>query len=392
MVRVILHLDLDAFYCAVEKKDHPELEGVPFVVGGASFARGVVASASYGARLYGVRSAMPMSQAKRLCPELVTLPTRHRLYGEWSQKVMAILQDTTPLVEPLSIDEAFLDVTGIKGTPREIAERLQRRIANELDLPCSLGVATNKLVAKIANNMGKGRKRDGTPPRAIEVVVAGEEAKYLAPLPIRELWGVGPKTAERMYALNIETIGDIAYQSETFMMHHFGKHGYDMWRRAQGIDTRPVEPDQDAKSISNETTFEYDVRDRERLRKTIRNLAENVGRRLRKQQLSGRTVFVKLRWDDFTTLSRQTTLPHATQDDAVIVREATKIFDTNWERQPVRLLGVGVTNFEDAATQLPLWESEQDKKKRKLQSTLDALKERFGSDAIQRGSNVRRDD
>lgn len=391
MARIILHLDLDAFYCAVEEIHNPALRGKAFAVGGAADSRGVVASASYPARLFGVRSAMPMMQARRLCPDLIVVAPRHRVYGEWSDKVMTILHDLTPFVEKLSIDEAFLDVTGIKGGGEAIARQLQNRIREELDLPCSIGVATNKLVAKIANNIGKGRKKDGQPPCVVEVVPEGQEAQYLAPLPIRELWGVGPKTAEQMYALNIETIGDIARQSEQFMLHHFGKNGYDMRRHARGIDNRPVEPDQEAKSISNEITFSQDVRNRDELRRVLRNLAEKVGRRLRTHQLSGRTISIKLRWEDFTTLSRQTTLQHATQDDKVIVNCALNLFEANWERgKPVRLIGVGVSNFEDSAQQLSLWESAQDKKSRQLQHTLDDLKERFGDSVIKRGSNIRK--
>jgi len=391
MARIILHFDLDAFYCAVEEQSNPELIGKAFAVGGAADRRGVVASCSYPARLFGVRSAMPMSEALRLCPDLIVVSSRHSVYGEWSQKVMAILHDLTPMVEQLSIDEAFLDVTGIKGSGEEIARQLQLTIRNELNLPCSLGVASNKLVAKIANNMGKARKKDGRPPQAIEVVPEGQEAQYLAPLPIRELWGVGPKTAESMYALNIETIGDIAHQKEQFMIHHFGKNGYDMWRRARGIDNRPVEPEQEAKSISNETTFTRDVRNGDELRRVLRNLGENVGRRLRKNKLGGRTIYIKLRWSDFTTLSRQMTLPHPTQDDVVIVREALRLFDANWIKgKPVRLIGVGVSNLEDSVQQLSMFESETDKKSRQLQSTLDDLKQKFGDSAIKRGSNIKK--
>lgn len=391
MARVILHLDLDSFYCAVEEKYNPELKDKPFAVGGEAGHRGVVASASYPARLFGVRSAMPMSEARRLCPNLIVVPTRHSLYGEWSSKVMAILHNLTPLVEQLSIDEAFLDVTGLKGSGEDIAKRLQMTIRSELDLPCSLGVATNKLIAKTANNIGKARKKDGKAPCAIEVVAEGQEASYLANLPIRELWGVGPKTAESMYALNIDTIGDIARQKEQFMIHHFGKNGYDMWRRARGIDNRPVETDGETKSISNETTFSRDVRDGDTLRQVLRNLGENVGRRLRAKQLSGKTINIKLRWEDFTTLNRQMTLQYATQDDVVIVREAIKLFEANWIKgKPVRLIGVGVTNFEENVQQLSMWESEHDKKSRQLQSTLDDLKQKFGDSAIKRGTNIQK--
>ncbi|MGJ3237862.1 MAG: DNA polymerase IV [Anaerolineae bacterium] len=392
MSRLILHFDLDAFYCAVEANLNLALHDVPFVVGGSIDARGVVASSSYRARLYGVRSAMSMVEARRLCPGLVVVSARHGVYGDWSRRVMDVLYSVTPFVEQLSIDEAFLDVSGFHTSLFDIAFGIQMTIRNELGLPCSLGAASNKLVAKIANNIGKARSQNGQPPCAIEVVPPDEEARYLAPLPVRELWGVGPKTAETLYALNIETIGDIARQREQFMLHHFGKVGYDLWQRAQGIDHRPIETEHDTKSISNETTFAQDVRDKDELRRVLRNLAEKVARRLRDQNLNGRTIQIKLRWSDFTTLTRQTTLTHAVQDDLIIAREALHLLENNWSGQAVRLLGVGVSNLEDHAQQLSLWETEKDKKSRQLQRTLDELKQRFGDDAIQRGSNLNPDD
>jgi DNA polymerase-4 len=391
MTRIILHFDLDAFYCAVEEHYQAELKGIPFAVGGEADSRGVVASCSYPARVFGVRSAMPMGQAKQLCPELVIIPPHHKIYGEWSRKVMAFLHNLTPVVEQLSIDEAFLDVTELAGDGETIARNLQLTIRSELDLPCSLGVASNKLVAKIANNLGKASKKSGEPPCTIEVVAEGQEAAYLARLPIRELWGVGPKTAEQLQSLGITRIGDIARCSQQYMVHHFGKHGFDMWRHAQGIDTRPVEPEQETKSISNEITFTKDIRDEEELRQVLRELAENVARRLRKSNLSGRTIQIKLRWTDFTTLTRQVTLSPATQDDKIIMSQALQLFEKHWpEGKAVRLIGVGVSNLEDSLHQLSLWETEQDKKNRQLQGTLDELRQKFGDSAIERGSKLKK--
>lgn len=389
--RTILHFDLDAFYCAVEEHYQPELKGIPFAVGGAADSRGVVASCSYPARVFGVHSAMPMGQAKRLCPDLIVVPPRHKIYAEWSQKVMTILRDLTPLVEQLSIDEAFLDVSGLAGDGETIARNLQTTIKNGLSLPSSIGVASNKLVAKIANNLGKARKKSGESPCSIEVVPAGQEAAYLAPLPIRELWGVGPKTAEHLQSLGITQIGDIAKRNQQYLVHHFGKNGYDMWQHAQGIDNRPVEPEQETKSISNEITFTKDLRNGDELRQVLRDLGENVGRRLRKSNLSGRTIYIKLRWSDFTTLTRQMTLANATQDDSIIVKEAIKLFNRNWPQgKAVRLIGVGVSNLEDSTHQLSLWESDEDKKKRQLQVTLDELRQKFGDSAIKRGSKLKK--
>ncbi len=225
MPRKILHLDLDAFFCAVEENLDPSLRGQAFAVGGQPDQRGVVASCSYAARVYGVRSAMPMAQAVRLCPNLIIRPNRRGVYGDVSRSVMAILHDLTPLVEQLSIDEAFLDVSLLPDPAELLARRLQERINTELHLPCSLGVASNKLVAKIANTVGKARARSSIPPNAITIVPPGDEAAFLAPLPASELWGVGPKTAEQLARLDIHTIGDLARWPETDLIRRFGQHG-----------------------------------------------------------------------------------------------------------------------------------------------------------------------
>lgn len=394
MTRTILHLDLDAFFCAVEENRNPALRGKAFAVGGAADARGVVASCSYPARRFGVHSAMPMSQALRRCPGLIVVPGNHKAYGAVSRQVMDRLNQITPLIEQISIDEAFLDVTPLDG--EALARRLQAEINAELNLPCSFGVASNMLVAKIANNVGKDRKGKDAPPNAIMVVPPGDEAAFLAPLPIRELWGIGPKTADRLRAIGIHTIGDLAGGKEGALVALFGKNGKEMAEHARGIDMRPVTPEHDAKSISRETTFNRDVTDADALRRTIRQLAEGVGWRVRKAGLRGTTVKVKIRWSDFTTLTRQTTLPQATDDDDEIERLAQALFRAAWlPGTPVRLIGVGVSGFDDAAQQLSLWgdaaAAEDDpESKRRLQSTLDELRTRFGEDIIKRGSDLRR--
>ncbi|MBN1678941.1 MAG: DNA polymerase IV, partial [Anaerolineae bacterium] len=306
--RKILHLDLDAFFCAVEEQFDPTLKDKPFAVGGQPDERGVVASCSYAARAFGVRSALPMAQALRLCPNLIIVPARHGIYGEKSREVMAIVHDLTPLVEQLSIDEAFLDVTMLPGSAETIARALQQRINIELDLPGSLGVASNKLVAKIANTVGKARtaaERKNQPPNAIQIVPPGAEAAFLAPLPVQELWGVGPKTAERLAALGIRTIGELARWPAEDLAIRFGKHGAELAQRARGLDTREVVTEHEAKSISKETTFSRDVNDGDVLRTTLRRLADGVGWQVRKSELVGRTITLKLRWTDFTTLTRQ---------------------------------------------------------------------------------------
>jgi DNA polymerase-4 len=389
MLRKILHLDLDAFFCAVEEQRDPGLHGRPFAVGGQPDQRGVVASCSYAARRFGIRSAMPMARAVKLCPELIIVPSRYKAYQAASRQVMARLHELTPLVEQLSIDEAFLDVTDLPEPGQVLARRLQMTIRDELGLPCSLGVATNKLVAKIANNVGKASARTEGTPNAITVVPPGQEAAFLAPLPVKELWGVGPKTAAHLANMGLHTIGDIARWSETDLARRFGKHGHDLARRARGIDDRPVETEHEAKSISQETTFAKDISDGEVLRRTLRQLSEQVGRRLRKAGLQGTTVKLKLRWSDFTTLTRQVTLPQPTNLDAEIYVAILHLFEKVWPPgKRVRLLGVGVSNFETPARQLGLWDATSETDER-LQATLDDLRERFGDHAVQRGSELK---
>ncbi|MBZ0297292.1 MAG: DNA polymerase IV [Anaerolineae bacterium] len=389
MSRIILHLDLDAFFCAVEEQFDPSLRGKAFAVGGRPDQRGVVASCSYAARQYGVRSAMPMSTALHRCPHLLIVRHHFDRYHDASHKVMAILNDLTPFVEQLSIDEAFLDVTGLREDGQTLAQRLQARINNELHLPCSLGVASSKLVAKIANNLGKAAAKGDGPPNAIKVVPAGGEAAFLAPLPIEELWGVGPKTAEQLHRLSIHTIGMLARWPEEDLSRRFGKLGRDLSQRARGLDDRPVETERETKSISKETTFSHDLTNGDDLRRTIRHLAEGVGRQVRQSNLRGTTVKLKLRWADFTTISRQLTLEVATDHDDDIADAALKLFDNAWIKgQPVRLLGVGLSGFENAAQQLGLWDGAETERKGRLQSALDDLRERFGDDVIQRGSHL----
>jgi DNA polymerase IV len=390
--RKILHLDLDAFFCAVEERRDSSLRGKPFAVGGRPDQRGVVASCSYAARKFGVRSAMPMSQALRLCPGLTIVPSSHGAYSEASRQVMAILDNLTPLVEQISIDEAFLDVTMLRDDVELLARRLQAAIRDELSLPSSLGVATNKLLAKVANNIGKSAAIKEAAPYAITVVPLGQEAAYLAPLPVRELWGVGPKTAESFARLGIHTIGDIARWPQADLAHRFGKNGADLAQRARGIDDSPVTPESETKSVSKETTFSRDVRDAETLKRTLRSLSDGVGRRLRKDGLSGSTVKIKLRWSDFTTLTRQITLRAPTQHDDEIYAAALELFEKTWVAgKPVRLIGVGVSGFEGGGSQLGLWDAPLPEEDKRLESVLDELKDRFGERIVRRGSDLLED-
>ncbi len=388
--RKILHLDLDAFFCAVEEQLNPELRGKAIAVGGKPGQRGVVSSASYPARAYGVRSAMPMSQALRLCPHLIVVSGHRSAYSDQSRRVMAVLRDTAPDVEPLSIDEAFLDVTILPAPIDEIARGLQARINDELGLPCSLGGAVNKLVAKTANTVGKASQAKDAPPNAITIVPPGDEAAFLAPLPIRQLWGVGPKHAETLIKLGLTTIGDVASWSEAALVSRLGKLGSDIWRRAQGIDRRPVQGGGAAKSISKETTFAADIADERALLLTLQRLSDGVGRAARKAGLAGTIIKLKLRYSDFATHSRQLTLEYATDSDGVIYASAATLFKQCWIiGSPVRLIGIGLSGFAAPNRQLQLW-GKDDGARHDAQflHALDRLRDKYGETTIRRASDL----
>jgi DNA polymerase IV len=365
MIRKILHFDLDAFFCAVEEQRDPRLRGRAFAVGGRPDQRGVVASCSYAARRHGIHSAMPMSRALKLCPELIVVNGRHSTYSQVSRQVMERLWELTDQVEQVSIDEAFLDVTGLPEPVEEIARQLQAKVRDELGLPCSLGVAANKLLAKIANDVGKsGAKKDG-PPNAITVVPPGKEAEFLAPLPVRALWGVGPKTEARLAEIGIKSIGQLAGWSEDELAQLFGKNGRDLARRASGIDDSPIVTSHKAKSFSQETTFSRDIRDLHALQKTLSELSEGVARQLQEAGMCCHTIKIKLRWSDFTTITRQITLENPTDKHSVIYQTALALFEKAWPpKRPIRLLGVGASGLSENATistvyyQLHLWDED----------------------------------
>jgi len=386
MPRTILHLDLDAFFCSVEETQNPDLRGKPFAVGGKPNERGVVASCSYAARAIGVHSAMPMSRALQLCRNLIIVPGRHKLYGEFSEKVMTKLRNLTGLVEQISIDEAFLDISDMREAPAHIALDLQADIKNNLHLPSSIGIASNKLVAKIATEVGKkSNKKRTEPPFALTIVPYADEATFLAPLPADMLWGVGPKTSARLTELGIHTIGDIAKWPEKEIVNLFGENGRDLWRHAHGIDNRPIVTEYETKSISQENTFNVDIRDDKTLEKTIREQSKEIGRQLRKNDLAGKTVKLKIRWPDFTTLTRQITLPTSTDNDDEIFHAAIKLMKTvRKQNQAVRLVGVGVSGIGAPVRQLSLWDAGSEKS-RKLQEVVDQLQEKYGRDIIHKG-------
>lgn len=390
--RTIIHLDLDAFYCAIEEQRDPTLRGKPFAVGGRPEGRGVVASASYAARQFGVRSAIPMAHAVRLCPQLLVVPPNFSAYRAASLQVMERLHALTPLVEQISIDEAFLDVTALGEPGQLIAQRLQASIRAELQLSCSLGVASNKLVAKVATDVGKGMVRSGKMPFAICVVPAGEESAFLAPLPTGALWGVGPKTAERLAELGIQTIGQIASWPASDLARRFGQHGEDLARRALGIDDRPIVTERAAKSISQETTFERDVADQALLERILRRQADDIANKLRRSDLMGTTVKIKIRWPDFTTPTRQLTLPQPTDEADEIAEAALRLFHQIWPRgQPVRLIGVGISGLGTPPRQLSLWDAptpEETERQERVQAALAAIRARFGAQALRRASDL----
>jgi DNA polymerase IV len=383
--RKILHVDLDAFFCAVEEKLNPSLKGQAFAVGGSPEGRGVVTSCSYAARKHGIRSAMPMSRAIRVYPSLKVIQSHYREYVNSSRQVMSILQSFTPLFEQVSIDEAFLDVTDLPQPGMTIAREIQSKIFNDLGLPCSIGIASNKLVAKIATNIGKSGQKKDTAPLAILEVTPGNEKVFLATLPIDEMWGIGPKTATLLKGIGIFTIGDVQQKSEKELEANLGKYGRILFSHANGFDERPVAEMDGIKSISNEITFYQDKDNEVELLETLTGLCRKVGYRLRKSKLAGYTVRFKIRWPDFQTQTRQLTLPQPTSQDSVILSSARQLFSTSWKKgMRVRLMGVGVSQLCDDFQQLSLFEHQNEKEKRLLEA-VDELHIKYGDKAIQRG-------
>ena len=386
--RRIIHVDLDAFYASVEELLDPSIAGKPILVGGSPEGRGVVSSASYAARAYGIHSAMPMGQALRLCAHAVIRPGNMKRYVEYSQRVRRICEDYTPLVEPISIDEAFLDVTGCQtrwGSGEQVGRLIQERISVELGLPASFGIASNKLVAKIACSLGK--------PRGLLVVPPGEEAAFLAPLPVDALWGVGTVTAQSLRDVGIETIGQLARLPQDHMESHFGTHGESILRRAKGMDDAPVSPSRPVKSISHEHTFSRDVCDWGEMERHLLRMCDRVSERLRHKGLAARTVTVKIRYSDFSTITRRATLEEATDIPDIFHREAIRLLHRACQGGAlVRLLGVGVSGLMPASRQLTFLgdRDETQRRLRELNRVLDAIREKHGSRAIRRASLLHR--
>jgi DNA polymerase-4 len=382
--RAILHVDMDAFYASVEQRDDPSLRGRPVIVGGTG-GRGVVAAASYEVRRYGVHSAMPVREALRRCPDAVCVPPRIGHYGAVSKQIFEVFHEFTPLVQGLSLDEAFLDVTASTaalGEAEHIAHEIKRRIRERTELTASVGVAPNKLVAKIASDL---RKPDGL------VVVRPDEVRTLMDsLPIRKLFGLGAKTAPKVEALGIHTLGELRQASAAQLRPIFGRYTERVQQRAAGVDDRPVVPDRDEKQISAEETFDVDIVDHARLRAEIARLADKTGARLRARQLLAGCVTVKIRRKDFTTFSRQRHIEPPTQETQVIATVATALLDgwlTSQPRAALRLLGVGVSELAERR-QAELFAAPESTRNRQLDAAVDGIRARFGRSALARASSL----
>lgn len=381
--RTILHVDLDAFYASVEVLENPALLGKPVLVGGTG-PRGVVAAASYEARRFGVHSAMPMGRARRLCPQAIVLPPRFELYGAKSRAVHEIFRAFTPAIEPIALDEAFLDVGGahrLFGTGAEIGAAIRSRVRAETGLTASVGVAPNKLLAKLASDDAK--------PDGMLIVEPGTEVAFLHPHPVQRLWGVGPATLTRLERFGVETIGDLAALPEATLVDALGRaHGAQLHALAQGRDDRPVEADRETKSIGQEETFPRDVADQEALRREILRMAERVGTRLREHGLAGRTVTIKVRFPDFHTITRSVTADGPFSGGAEIARLAVTLLDKVDTAGGIRLLGVTMSNLTDSAALQGSLFGEPTRPDTGVQSAVDAVRARFGSSALGTAATV----
>lgn len=382
---MILHVDMDAFYAAVEERDRPELAGKPLIVGGTPQGRGVVAAANYAVRQFGVHSAMPAATALRLCPHAVVLPPRLDYYARVSSRIRGIFERYTPLVEPISLDEAFLDVSGsgkLFGPAVEIARRIRQEIRETENLVASVGVAPNKFLAKIASDLEK--------PDGFVIVEPDRVQEFLDPLPVARLWGVGKVTGRVFERLGVDTIGDLRKWPVERLQQHFGGSGEHLWKLARGIDERPVVPDRAAKSLSHETTFATDISDPEVLRAWLLELTEQVARRLRRHGLRGGVVQLKVRFWNFQTVTRSHTLPEPTDSTQTLWQAAAGLLATRLPPPlpPVRLLGMGVGGIDRSQlAQKKLFNDGREE--HALDAAADSIRERFGNQALQRGSALR---
>jgi len=377
--RHILHVDMDAFYASVEQADQPELRGKPVIIGGGR--RGVVSAASYEARKFRVRSAMPIFEARRLCPEGFFLPVRMKRYREVSRRIMDILGNFTPLLEKASVDEAYLDVTGTEkllGTPVQIAEKIKEKIRQQTGLTCSVGVAPNRFLAKIASDLEK--------PDGLTVIPHEKVQDFLATLPVQKIPGVGARTLEVLKNLGVVHASDILRIPEDFLIRKLGKAGHELVERARGIDNSPVISWSEPKSFSAEHTLSEDIGDREELKKHLLIQAERVGMDLRRHGYSGRTVTLKIKFSNFKTITRSRTCSMVSDSTAFIYGTAAELLDQIELKLKVRLIGVGVSNLRKGVRQLSLLEEENHKRERELDRAVDRLREKYGTSILMRGS------
>jgi len=386
----IMHCDLDAFFAAVEQRDNPELMGKPVIVGGRPDSRGVVATCSYEARKFGIRSAMPLAQARRLCPGAAFLPVAMSRYQEASRQVFQIFSTYTPVIEPLSIDEAFLDLTGcssVFGSMEDIARQIKSRIKSEVGLNISVGISYNKFLAKLATELGK--------PDGLRVITCSDTAAVLNPLPVSYLWGVGEKSRQQLQRMGINTIGELAEMRPEALERNMGPHARIYWELAHGIDRRVVEAGHKRKSVGREITFQHDIDDNTELETVLLDLAGQVSRRLRQQDIGARTITLKLRYSDFKTLTRRITLPLAASSQDAIYHAANDLFKKVFGLGgSIRLLGIYASGLEPASNvvQGDLFASEQVNKNDTLDQALDKIRDRFGEKIITRASLLQRHD
>lgn len=378
--RAILHVDMDAFFAAIEQLDNPALRGKPILVGGSG-PRAVVTTASYEARPYGCRSAQPMAVARRLCPQAIVVPTRGRRYREVSQQVFRILEDFSPVVEPVSIDEAFVDLTGTQrllGDPADVAKRIRQRIRDEVHLTASIGVAPNKFLAKLGSDLNK--------PDGLTVITPENLDSVLSPLPIGRIWGIGPKTAAKLESMNLKTIGDLRRLPLEWFIDRFGEDGERFHALAFGRDSRPVTPDSDAKTIGQEQTFGVDVVEAETVRSVLLGQVEQVGWRLRRAGHLASGVRLKIRYGDFKTITRSDMLPNLTDSTDVLWEAALRLFDA-WARsgfQAVRLIGMTATHLSRGGEQLGLFDQADNERRKRVDATLDQINAKFGKATVHR--------
>jgi DNA polymerase-4 len=375
----IAHVDMDAFFVSVEELEDPSLKGKAVVVGADPEGRGVVAAASYEARKYGVHSAMPIRTAKKLCPHAIFLRGHHAKYSEYSHKIYDIFAEFTPVVEMVSIDEAYLDFTGcerLHGSAFRGADRLIRVIKERTGLNASIGLSTSHLVSKIASDQAK--------PHGLLYVLPGYEAQFLASLPVRRMPGIGKVTEPELLSRGIVTIGDLGATGAERLKQWFGTYGEWLYTKSQGKDIDAYQYSEEPKSISHETTFDVDIEDEEEMERTLSYLSQLVARRLRDHRLFARTVGLKLRYASFRTLTRDVTLDEPTHLDSVIFEQVLRLFENTWNRkQKIRLLGVKASHLEHGTFQRGLLEAPQADKLERIMQTTDKLRERFGFDAVQ---------